>query len=81
MRILVIKNKDLILFQKERLIEACDDNPESSLRKLFIYSYSIKTEEYIYYLDCQVNEKKYKYKQGVSIIIYIIIYISNNTLG
>ena len=61
MRILVIKNKDLILFQKERLIEACDDNPESSLRKLFIYSYSIKIEEYIYYLDRQVNEKKYKY--------------------
>ncbi len=58
MRILVTKNSDIIAIQKQRLIESGDDNPDSSVRKLFIFSHNIKREEYAYYMTLPMIERK-----------------------
>ena len=58
MRILVTKNSDIIAFQKQRLIESRDDTPDTSVRILFIFSHSIKREEYAYYMNLPILERK-----------------------
>ncbi len=61
MRILMIKNNSIIKAQKQRLIESGDDNPISSVRKLFIFSHNIKGEDYSYNVSLPIIEKKIAY--------------------
>ena len=52
------KNSDIIAFQKQRLIESRDDTPDTSVRILFIFSHGIKREEYAYYMNLPILERK-----------------------
>ena len=52
------KNSDIISIQKQRLISSGDDNPDSSVRKLFIFSHNIKREEYAYYITLPIVDRK-----------------------
>ena len=54
----MIKNSDIITSQRQKLILSGDENPDGSLRKLFVFSHNIEREKYIDYLNLPVNEKK-----------------------
>ncbi len=58
MRILVTNNSDVILLQKQRLIDSGEENPDSAVRKLFIFSHNIKREEFVYYMTKPIIDKK-----------------------
>ncbi len=60
MRSLVTKNSDIIALQKKRLVVSGDDNPDSSLRKLFIFSHNINREEFVHYMSLPIIKKKIK---------------------